>query len=147
MPTDHAIGLLVLNGALVFFVGMLVGIPYGIIRVRKSNPEAAENWRVSHAQNLQNGLLLLLVGACAPYLTLPGLAMQSMVYLLVIAAYADMVAWLIRPVTGHAGLVPELPLANFAVFACFGVTLLGQFAGIALLIYGAWARYSGLDAG
>jgi len=142
LSTDHAIAVLLLNGAVVFFVGMLVGIPYGLLRARQSNPEAQENWRVSHAQNLQNGFLLLIVGVCASHLDLSDLAMQAMVYLLVVAAYCDMAAWLIRPVTGHTGFLPAPPAANLAAFALFGITLLGQFAGIGLLIYGAWARYA-----
>lgn len=147
MSVDHALTLLLLHGAIVFFVGMLVGIPYGVLRAREDRPEAEANWRVSHTQNLQNGLLLLVVAACAPHLELSGSAMRAMVYLLVVAAYCDMAAWIIRPVTGQAGLVPAPPATNIAVFALFALTLLGQFVGIALVIYGAWVRYTSLGFG
>lgn len=143
MSTEHAITLLVLNGAIVFFVGMIVGFPYGAVRVRGGDAETASNWRISHTQNLQNGLLLLVIGACAPYVTLSTLELQAMVYLLVTAAWCDMLAWLIRPLTGHEGLLPAPPAANFAVFALFGITVLGQLIGIALLIYGAAVRWAG----
>jgi len=146
MSDPHAIATLLLNGAAVFFAGMLAGLPYGVLRVRQNRPEAEANWRIAHVQNLQNGLLLLLIGVSVPHLELTALAMQSMVYLLVLAAYCDMAAFVIRPVTGHAGLLPEPPAANLAVFALFSVTLVGQFVGVALVIYGAWVRWAGLTA-
>jgi hypothetical protein len=67
---DHAIATLVLHGAIVFFVGMLAGLPYGVLRARGGTPESLDNWRVAHVQNLQNGFLLLIVGACTRYLEL-----------------------------------------------------------------------------
>ncbi len=142
MSTSHAIAVLVLNGAVIFFVGMVVGIPYGVLRARRSKLEAQENWRVSHVQNLQNGMLLLIAGACAPHIDLSESAMQAMVYLLVAAAYCDMSAWIIRPITGQPGLLPAAPAANLAVFALFGITVIGQFGGVVLLIWGAWFRYA-----
>jgi len=54
-------------------------------------------------------------------------------------------AWLIRPITGHAGLVPSPPILNIGAFALFNLTLLGQFAGLGVFIVGAWARWSGLS--
>lgn len=142
MSTDQAISVLLLNGAIVFFVGMLVGLPYGIIRARQTHPESHDDWRISHTQNLQNGMLLLIVGLCAPYLLLSEGAMRAMVYLLVVAAYTDMAAWIVRPLSGHPGLLTDPPLANRAVFAFFGLTVVGQFAGFALVVYGAWARFA-----
>ena len=61
MSGDQATAALLLNGAIVFLVGMLAGLPYGVIRGRKNSPEAEANWRVAHTQNLQNGLL------CSPH--------------------------------------------------------------------------------
>lgn len=141
MSTDHAISLLLLNGGLVFFAGMLVGVPYGVLRARGASEEILDNWRISHAQNLQNGFLLLIVGVCAPYIDLSSTWLAAMVYLLIVAAYCDMGAWWIRPLTGHAGLTPEPPVLNILAFALFNLTLLGQFAGISLFIYGAWSRW------
>lgn len=146
MVSDHAIAVLVLNGAIVFFVGMLVGIPYGVLRVRGASAAAQDNWRIAHVQNLQNGLLLLVVAACTPYTELPMSATAFMVYSLVVAAYCDMAAWLIRPLTGHTGFLPEPPTPNLLVFALFSVTLLGQFSGFSTFIYGAWVHWSGLGA-
>jgi len=143
MSTDHAISLLLLNGGLVFFVGMLVGVPYGVLRVRGESEETLDNWRVSHAQNLQNGMLLLIVGVCASYLELSATLMATMTWLLVAAVYCDMVAWWIRPLTGHKGLVPDPPPLNILAFGLFNLTLIGQFSGMALFIYGAWSRFAG----
>lgn len=142
MSESHAIATLVLHGGVVFFVGMLAGLPYGVLRVRGGTPESLDNWRVAHVQNLQNGFLLLVAGACTSYLELPALATAVLVYSLVVAAYTDMGAWLIRPVTGHAGLLPTPPIANIAAFALFSITLLGQFIGVAIFIYGAFARWA-----
>lgn len=125
---------------------MLAGLPYGVLRVRGGTPESLNNWRVAHVQNLQNGFLLLVVGACTIYLELSDSATALMVYLLVVAAYTDMGAWLIRPVTGHAGLLPTPPIANVATFVLFSVTLLGQFIGMTVFIYGAYGRWASQGA-
>jgi len=143
---DHAIATLVLHGSVVFFAGMLAGLPYGVLRVRGGTPESLDDWRVGHVQNLQNGLLLLIAGACTSYLDLSEAAAAVMVYSLVISAYTDMGAWLIRPITGHTGLLPTPPIANVAVFILFSVTLLGQFIGVAILIYGAFVRWASQSA-
>ena len=146
MSEDHAIATLVLHGSVVFFAGMLAGLPYGALRVRGGTPESLNNWRVAHVQNLQNGLLLLIAGACTSYLDLAAAAAAVMVYSLVIAAYTDMGAWLIRPITGHTGLLPTPPIANVAAFILFSVTLLGQFIGVAIFIYGAFERWASQGA-
>jgi hypothetical protein len=146
MSIDYATSVLILNGAIVFFVGMLVGLPYGVLRARGGSEDALDNWRIAHVQNLQNGFLLLIAGVCTAHLDLSATLLTCMVYLLVVAAYCDMGAWLIRPITGNLGLVPSPPIANISAFALFNVTLLGQFAGIGLFIVGAWARWSGVSA-
>ena len=142
MASENAIAVLLLNGSLVLFMGMVVGVPYGVLRAKDARPESHENWRISHSQNIQNGMLLLLVAACVPHVELSEPTLRAMVYLLVVAAYTDMAAWLIRPITGQSGLLPAGPPANLAVFALFGITVVGQFGGIALLIWGAWSRYA-----
>ena len=146
MTEAHAVATLILHGGIVFFVGMLVGLPYGVLRARGRTPESLNDWRVSHVQNLQNGFLLLFAGACTPYLELPTTATAIMVVLLVVAAYTDMGAWLIRPITGHTGLLPTPPAANIVAFGLFSFTVVGQFAGMGLFVYGAFARWASLGA-
>jgi len=146
MSIDHATSVLILNGAIVFFVGMLVGLPYGVLRVRGGSEDVLDDWRIAHVQNLQNGFLLLIVGVCTTYLDLSATLLTWMVYLLVAAAYCDMGAWLIRPITGHKGLVPSPPITNIGAFALFSLTLLGQFAGLGVFIVGAWAGWAGVSS-
>jgi len=128
---------LVFHGGVVLLVGMLVGFPYGAAKVAGKDPVKEQNWRLAHNQNLQNGMLLLLVGACASLLQL-GAGLAFMAWLLIAAAYCDMLALFIRAKTGHAGLLPSGPLANVIVFALFGGVLVGQLAGAVIFIYGAW---------
>ncbi len=139
MGEHDAAGLLVFHGALVFFAGILAGFPYGVLRVRGGSDEAIDNWRVAHVQNLQNGFLLLIVAACSPYVELSPSLRGSMSILLIAAAYTDLAAWTIRPITGHAGLQPGPPVWNNAVFMFFAATVVGQTLGVGLLIYGAWS--------
>ena len=135
--SEHAT-LLVLHGGLLLFVGMAVGVPYALAAIADAGSEAAANWRVAHVQNLQNGMLLLLVAACSSYLALSTSAFQAMTWILVVAAYCDMVGWFVRAMTGHRGLEPKPPAANLLVCALFGLTALGQFVGILVFIFGAW---------
>ena len=138
---ERAIAVLVLNGGIVFFVGMLAGLPYGVLRVRGASDQTLDDWRVAHVQNLQNGLLLLIAGACTVYVELSPFATTVMVWLLVVAAYCDMGAWFIRPITGHSGLLPEPPVANAVAFTLFSATIVGQFAGVGLFVFGAAQRW------
>ena len=94
-----------------------------------------------------NGFLLLIVGACASHLELSSFIFLAMTTLLIAAAYTDMVAWLVRPITGHAGLLPEMPVANMVVFVCFSLTIVGQLVGFSLFVFGAWSRYQTIVAG
>ncbi|MEM7412143.1 MAG: hypothetical protein AAF430_18085 [Myxococcota bacterium] len=141
MSEDRALAALLLHGGIVFFIGMLVGVPYGVLRARGTPAEDLDDWRISHAQNLQNGFLLLFAGLCAPHLSLGTTATAWMVASLVVAAYTDMLAWLIRPLTGHSGLLPNPPLTNLTAFACFNVTIVGQFVGMAIFVWGAAAAW------
>ena len=129
---------LALHGGVVLLVGLLVGFPYGAALVAKADPVSVQNWRVAHVQNLQNGMLLLLVAACSSYLHLSLCVANLMAWLLIAAAYCDMLAWFIRATTGHPGLWPTPPLPNVLVFALFGLTVAGQLSGICILVLGAW---------
>lgn len=131
-------GVLVLHGGVVLLVGLLVGFPYGAALVAKTDPVSVQNWRVAHVQNLQNGMLLLLIAACSTSLRLSQGAAGLMAWLLVVAAYCDMLAWFIRAATGHSGLLPTPPLPNRLVFALFGVTGAGQLVGLCIFLFGAW---------
>ena len=143
---EHTAVVFMLNGAIVFFAGMLAGFPYGLVLVAKNDSQAESNWRIAHSQNLQNGMLLLLVGACLPYLTLSQLSTELLLWSLVAAAYLDMTAWFIRATTGHSGLVPEPPLLNLVVVSLFGLTVIGQIVGIGIFIFGAWSAWGGFGA-
>ena len=134
--------LLVLHGGIVLFVGMLAGLRYGAALVRDPDTPTARDWRIVHVQNLQNGMLLLLAAACASYLRLSPSALSLMAWLFVVSAYTDMAAWFVRAGTGHSGMLPTPPAGNVVVFALFGVTMLGQFGAVALLVFGAWKALS-----
>jgi CDP-diglyceride synthetase len=129
---------LVLHGGVVLLVGLLVGFPYGAAVVAKAEPASVQNWRLAHVQNIQNGMLLLLIAACSSYLRLSLEVAALMAWLLIGAAYCDMLALFIRAATGHPGLLPKSPLPNVLVFALFGLTLVGQLSGICIFVFGAW---------
>jgi hypothetical protein len=133
--TDQAA--LVFHGGVVLLVGMLVGFPYGAVQVAGKDPVKEQNWRLAHNQNLQNGMLLLIVGACAGLLQL-GAGRTVMAWLFIFAAYCDMAALFIRARTGYTGRLPSGPLPNAATFALFCGVLVGQLGGALLFIYGAW---------
>ena len=125
---------LTLHGGILLLVGMLGGLGYGAVLVWGMDAEAIANWRIVHVQNLQNGMLLLLVAACAGFTALSSGAFRAITWILVVAAYCDGTAWFIRAATGHTGVMPGPPVANQIVFALFVITVAAAEAAVGLAI-------------
>ncbi|RMF24925.1 MAG: hypothetical protein D6760_02310 [Deltaproteobacteria bacterium] len=100
----------------------------------------ARAWSMAHLEGLLNGMLLLAVAAVARRLSLKGREQTILFWSMLVMAYGNLVAAVLAASFGVRGLEPAGPAANLVVYALFMAALVGAFAGIGLVAYGAAGR-------
>src|SRR5574341_380806 len=130
---------MLLHGAIVVFIGLLFGLPFGVAVTAGWGEESVQAWRVAHAGMVAVGLLLIAVGAALRHLVLGQREASWLVWSLVISAYAFTLAVVIRGIAGVKGFQPTGPILNRIAFLSNMVGILGSLIGVALTIRGASA--------
>jgi hypothetical protein len=127
------------HGAVILFIGMLLGIPYAAAIVDKWGDEAERAWRVAHVGESAAGVTLLLVGAVIGHLTLTERTLRLLVWSIVASGYGFTVGLPLAAVAGVRGLEPAGPLMNWTVFTAYLIGGGGGFVAAALMIGGFYA--------
>jgi hypothetical protein len=127
------------HGAIVLFMGLLFGLPFGIGVTAGWGEESVQAWRVAHAGMVTVGLLLIAIGAALRHMVLGQREAFWLVWSLVISAYAFTLAVVIRGVAGVRGFQPTGPILNWIAFLSNTVGIVGSLMGVALTIRGAHA--------
>ena len=138
--------LLVLNGAIIFMAGNLVGIPFAQAISEGWGEEAVRAWRVAHTGLASAGLMLLAVGAVLRHVLLGPGEGRILRWAFLAAGYASL-GLVIGAAAGVRGLQPMGPAANLVVVASNTVLGIGTLVGTAFLIRGAWAGYYAVRRG
>lgn len=131
--------LLVLHGAIVLFVALLFGFPFGAALGAGWGDDSIRAWRVAHSGVAAVGLTLIAIGAALRQLVLGQHGASCLVWSLVTSAYAFTLALLLRGIAGVRGFQPTGPPLNLVVFACNMVGVSGSLVGVALTVRGAFA--------
>lgn len=135
------------HGAIVVFMGLLFGLPFGVAVTTGWGEESVQAWRVAHAGMVAVGLMLIAIGAALRHLV-PGQRQTSwLVWSLVASAYAFTLAVLIRGIAGVKGFQPTGPILNWVAFVSNAVGIVGSLMGVALTIRGAYAALRTPPAG
>ena len=134
---------ILLHGAIVLFVGLLCGIPFGAAVGSTWGDEAVRAWRVAHSGGVTVGLMLIAIGAVLPRLLLGDRAPSVLVWSLVVSAYSFTLGMVLAATGGVRGLRATGPALNWVVFAAYMVGSLGALLGVALMILGAYAALRG----
>ncbi len=137
---------IVLHGAVVLFVGLLCGIPFGAAVGNASGDDAARAWRVAHSGGVTVGLMLIAVGAVLHRLLLGDRAISVLVWSLVVSGYSFTFGMVLAATAGVRGLRATGPVLNWLVFAAYMVGSLGAVLGVALVIRGAYAALRGTSS-
>jgi hypothetical protein len=130
---------MLLHGAIVVFMGLLFGLPFGVAVTTGWGEESVQAWRVAHAGMVTVGLLLIAIGAALRHMVLGQREAFWLVWSLVISAYAFTLAVVIRGVAGVRGFQPTGPILNWIAFLSNTVGIVGSLMGVALTIRGAHA--------
>ncbi|MGE5851129.1 MAG: hypothetical protein ACM362_13455 [Candidatus Methylomirabilota bacterium] len=128
---------MVFHGAIVVFLGLLFGLPFGVGVAAGWREEPVQAWRVAHAGMVAVGMLLIAIGAALRHLVLGQRQTSWLVWSLVASAYAFTLAVLLRGVGGAKGFQPTGPILNWIAFLSNMVGIVGSLVGVALTIRGA----------
>ncbi len=134
---------ILLHGAIVLFVGLLCGIPFGVAARNASSYEATRAWRVAHSGGVTIGLMLIAIGGVLHRLLLGDRAASVLVWSLVASAYSFTLGMVVAATAGVRGLRATGPALNWVVFTAYMVGSLGVLLGVALVILGAYAALRG----
>ena len=132
---------LTFHGLIVLFLGLLAGAPYGAAVVGAWGADAERAWKLAHLEGLQNGILLLAIAACSPWIALSGRRERIVVWGAALAAYGNTIGGILGAILGYRGLAPEGPLGNWVVFVAFMFGMWGVLIAVPLAAVGAWRRW------
>jgi hypothetical protein len=127
------------HGAIVLFLGLLFGLPFGVALTAGWGDEAVRAWRVAHSGSVTVGLMVIAIGAVLNRLLLGDAAVSVLVWSLVASAYSFTFGVVVAATGGVRGLKAAGPALNWVVFVAYLVGSLGMLLGLALMIRGVYA--------
>ncbi|MEO8604098.1 MAG: hypothetical protein ABI629_16100 [bacterium] len=136
--TRRAAALLVLNGLLVLFVGLLAGAPFGAALVNGWGDDAVRAWKLAHLEGVQNGVMLLAFAAASSWITLGARGEQVVLWGAILAAWGNVLGAGLGAIVGQRGLAPQGPLGNWLVFIGFMFGMWGVLIAVPVAAAGAW---------
>lgn len=135
------------HGAVVLFIGLWFGLPFGLAVSRGWGEESVGSWHVAHSGTVAIGVMMVAIGAALHRMVLRQPAASLLVWSLVASGYGFTFGFLVRGIAGVRGFRPSGPASNMLAFIANMVGVWGSLLGIALVIYGTYAALSGTSAG
>lgn len=135
------------HGAVVLFIGLWFGLPFGLAVSRGWGEESVGSWHVAHSGTVAIGVMMIAIGAALPRMGLRQPATSMLVWSLVASAYGFTLGFLVRGIAGVRGFQPSGPASNVLAFIANMVGVWGSLLGIGLVIYGTYAALNGMSAG
>jgi hypothetical protein len=135
------------HGAIVLFIGLLCGLPFGVAVARGWGHESVRSWRVAHSGVAGIGVMVIAIGAALQHMVLGERAAFLLVWSLVVSAYAFTLAMVLGGIAGVRGLRPSGPPLSAVVFVGNMVGVAGSLFGVALAVYGMYAALAGAGTG
>lgn len=135
------------HGAVVLFIGLTCGLPFGTALARGWNDESVRSWRVAHSGVAGIGIMLIAIGAAGQHMVLGERAAFLLVWSLVASAYGFTFALVLGAITGVRGLRPLGSALNVVAFIGNMVGVAGSLFGVALAVYGMYGALAGAGTG
>ena len=138
---------MLLHGAIILFIGLVCGLPFGVAVARDRSDESVRSWRVAHSGVAGIGVMLIAIGAVLQHMVLGQRAIFLLVWSLVGSAYGFTLALVLRGITGVRGFEPSGPALNVVAFIGNMAGIGGSLLGVGLAIYGMYAALAGPSVG
>ena len=132
----QSVRLLAVHGTIVLLLGLISGIPYWYVIIRRKAEQSIRAWRVAHTTLALCGLIMLVVALMSPYLDLSAKLITIMVWLLVVSGYGFVFALIVGAATRRPALLPGEDVLNVLLFLGHLVGAVGAILGACLLLYG-----------
>jgi hypothetical protein len=141
MMTERMRALLVVNGAIVFLLGLAAGFPFAFEILQKIElwplpfslpfdpPGDARGWHMAHLEGLLNGLVLFAIAGVAPVLTYSARGATAAFWGFLVTAWGNTIASIIAPLTETRGLAFG-GFWNSVVYLLFVVAIVAIFVAI-----------------
>jgi len=141
--------LLIVNGAVLFVIGLIAGLPFNDAAMAVDpayppealvmNPPGTENgWRVAHLEGLMNGIFLFAVGAFGDRIKLSERWTAILFWALLAMTWLNVAGAFLAPMLGVRGLSP-IDGANTLINTMFTIVAIAAFLAMGLIIRGALA--------
>ena len=128
---------LVFNGAVVLFIGLLVGWPMRQAIVSNKPGSVYRAWRVAHATFITQSLVMFAVALILPRLALSQKCAWTTVWSLVASGYGFVFAMTVGAWSGLRALSPKPWGVNTLLFTGHAIGAVGSLLGIGLVLWGA----------
>ena len=129
---------LLFHGSIVFLIGLLCGLPYGLAITRKWGDEAVRAWKLAHGSLSLGATTMIAIAAVLSSLQV-SLTMQWWLATTFIATgYAFCFALTLEPFAGDRGLSWAGTWLNKVVFIGNSTGALSSLIGSLLLVYAAY---------
>lgn len=129
---------MVFHGAIVLFLGMLWGIPYGLAIVHHWGPEAIHAWSLAHNAGSAGGIAVIVIGGILHLLTLKKKSFNLLFGAILISAYGFVLGMPISALTGEKGMEFTGSLVNHLLYVLNMMSVSGSLVAILLVIIGAY---------
>jgi hypothetical protein len=124
------------HGAAVIWVGLLAGLPFGMVIMGRM-PGDTRAWHMAHLEGILNGLLTIAAGAALGRLTLDERSIPLYARSFIVAAWGNVIASIFAAMVHQRGLELALPLTNLVVFVGFVIAIVAVLLGLYLMMRGS----------
>ena len=131
VPARH----LLLHAVIVYFIGLLAGIPYGAAIKRNESEERIRAWRLAHGSSVVGATMMVAISAVLSHLNIGSLERWLIAGPLIASGYGFAFALPLAAVAGQRRLTASRPLSNQIVFAGNSVGAGASFVGAVVMIY------------
>jgi hypothetical protein len=129
---------LVFHGAIVLFIGLLCGAPYGRAIKAGAPPHIVHSWRVAHSSLPMGAILMFAAALLLGSFAVAGHIKVLIAALLILSGYSFCVSLPLAAMVGHRGLSYQGPLKAKVVFAGNVLGSVTSMAASLALIYAAF---------
>lgn len=127
--------LIVVHGTIVLLLGLISGIPYWYVIIKRKADESIRAWRVAHTTLTICGLIMLVIGLLSALLIDVEL-IRLVLWSLVVSGYSFAFALIVGAAAKRPALLPGGGVLNLLLFLGHLTGAVGAILGVGIFLYG-----------